>query len=452
MPELTAEELPGIREAFHIKINKQDLTPEQHKLIVKALLGLDGSTSDFLGMSSAVSNRLKEIGLDISSLADTFAPELISLLTTQEEIARLPTAEDGPTRYFDFHEAESLRGDLSCEASVDTYILRRRRCGVLEALVKLAKAVERPAATAKTLEKVRDCQKKLLLAEGKVAKEEERMATREAGRKKAADEKQAKVEKNEQKEKARREAEEKRREEEKKKEEKKEEKRREEERKKEEKEEKRKEEEKKKEEKRLLEEKKKEERRLADEQKKEEKRLEEQRKAEKKAEEEAIKEKNQINLTRFFNPLPKTETEQNETGEAMAEENIPERVSVWKKGLGSIKKFSEWGDERRREFEELLNAKNISESNGMSLEHSYNISIDILRTELAEQLHHLREGQAILTKKTEDSVNHQRRRVMVKYEDYLSDCYEYRGELSSKERCVQAAKRQGYCSPAVCQR
>ena len=47
-----------------------------------------------------------------------------------------------------------------------------------------------------------------------------------------------------------------------------------------------------------------------EEQKKEEKRLEELKKAEKKAEEEALKEKSKINLTKFFNVLPKQEEEE----------------------------------------------------------------------------------------------------------------------------------------------
>ena len=422
MPELGQKELPGIIEAFHIKINKQDLSPEQHKLIVKSLLGIDGSSTDFLGMVTKVSDRLKDIGLEPSAISENFAPELISLLTTQEEITKSVPDVEGPSRFYEFRELDNFKGEVSLESFMDCYLVRKRRSVLLEAIGKLIKALERTSSNLKTLDKIKDAHRKMLTAEVKVAKEEERISARDQARKKIADEKQAKVDKVEQKEKTRRDAEEKKREDELKKEER----RKDEERKKEDK---RKDDEKKKEEKRLYYEKKKEEKRLIEEEKKEEKRLEELKKAEKKAEEEALKEKSKINLTKFFNVLPKQEEQEKEVVEAMAEEVIADKNSIWKKGLGSIRRFSEWNAERKQEFDDLLKANTTPASNGMSIEFAYNISNDELRTTLKEQLHHLRDTSAAMRSEADGNTVKTSRRVMVKYEDYMLDCYEYRGEI-----------------------
>jgi hypothetical protein len=429
--EIAVDELPGIIQVVNDNRNLTSLEPNQVRLLVKAFVLIDGSTDSFTKLNSLIKERLQALHVDPDTLNENFAPELIRLISEEEEISGL---DEQPIKYREIKDIDLLKNEPDFSDFVGTSALRKRVSGLVDSLARFLKHLRKEKPTEKLVHKLKESDKKVIAAEEKLKKEQEKTKQRELAASKLAQEKAEKLLKVEMKEKARKEVEEKKRREA----EEKEEKRKEEERRKEEK---RKEEEKKKEEKE-------EERKRKEEEKKkkeEEKRLEELAQKQKKAEEDAQKEKNRVALTKFFNVLPK----QGETEKQIVEEVVvEEKKCVWKKGLGCLNRTQDWNDERKQDFDDLINKLGTqilggdSNSSKMNIEFVFDMECRLLFDSLKSQMKHLKEDAASsITCEMEEGTNDEKkklppRRVFIKYEDYLMDCYEYRGMFKRRSLLV----------------
>lgn len=426
--ELKPEEIESLRQVMAEQSEVASFSVEAHKLVTRAMLQIDGCTESFTRQGALVIERFQELGIDTQNLAENFAPTLISLISIKEKVQ---LTKDESINYLIIKDLENFKIDPSLADFVTTAGQRRRVAALVEALAQFVMLARKPQGSAKLVAKLRDTDERIVQAEKKLNSYKEKTKSKDAAAQRLA---QERADKAEQKERLKREAEEKRKKEALEKEEKrkrelveKEEKKREELRKKEEKEE----EKRKKEEERK---KKEEEKRLLDEQKR--------------FEEEAQKEKNKVNITKFFNLVPKLEEAQK-----MGTENgiIEERKSIWKKGLGSYNRM-DWSDDRKYEFEDLLvklnvdTQKNLESASSSAARLDFEYPLALLQRSLKTHLENFKEDNPVkqttmsseIVNELEDKKKTAPRKVFIKYEDYLFDCYEYRGLFKRRSDLVTA--------------
>lgn len=434
-PIITQDELPGITKAIQDRNIQATLEPDSYKLLVKTFLLVDGSTESFTGLRTMVLDHLASLKISSETLEENFAPELIRFLCDEEDISG---EANQPIKYQEIKDIDLFKNDPDMIEFVSTSTLRKRVAAVVDILAKFIKQAKKDKPTEKLVQKLRDYDRKILAAEEKLKTLQDKAKAKEEASKKVANtmaEKQMKVEL---KEKAKKEAEEKK----KKEAEEKEEKRREEERRKEEERKKKEEEKKKKEEEKEEERRKKEEERRKKEEEKEEERK---KKEEEKKKEEALKEKAKVQLTKFFTSVPKQQ--ENCQNELISEE----KFTIWKKGLGSIRRDNDWNEERRDDFDALVHKLGAQMSNKMSDERQMNLEVELqvscakLLESLKSHLSSLRdESASIRQNEMDDELDGRKkpvpRRIFIKYEDYLNDCYEYRGLFKRRSNFVTARR------------
>lgn len=181
--------------------------------------------------------------------------------------------------------------------------------------------------------------------------------------------------------------------------------------------------------------KKEEDRRVAEEKKKEEKReKEEQKKKELEAKEREEKEqqdkeiekepKKVAAITHFFAVVPKPNREQSQNVAPIQNELEEEKQScLWKKGLGTIPRFSQWKGDRSIEFENVWEKLIVSQETVFSLDNLKKGLISDVKNNAGQTLNN-----------ELDKIR--RRYVVLKYEDYKGDWYEYKGVLRKESKII----------------
>lgn len=431
-PTITPEELPVFQTAIQERVKGESLGPDHLRILLKAFLLVDGCTDASTGVNQLVKQRLNDLQVSTESLAENFAPELISLICDKEEITG---AEDQPIKYLQIKHIELFKIDPELSEYSRISSLRKKVAILLDLLLKFKKLILKNKPTEKQVNKLRELDKKVKAAEDKLKASREKAKDRNEAAKKAEDEKKMKADL---KEKLRRDVEEKK----KKEAEEKEEKKREEESKKEDEKRKKEEEKRKKDEEKEEERKKKEEdRKKRDEERDEEKR----KKEEEKKKEEEYKEKSKVQLTKFFTTL--TKTQENEAQDAINEE----KTTIWKKGLGSSRLGQDWNEERRIDFENLMKSLyqkhsiDHQDASKMDIELEVGLSCSKLFESMKSHIAGLKEdSHPARSEKMDDELEEKARpvprKIFIKYEDYLNDCYEYRGLFKRRSNFVTARR------------
>jgi hypothetical protein len=181
---------------------------------------------------------------------------------------------------------------------------------------------------------------------------------------------------------------------------------------------------KKEEERRVAEEKKKEEKREKEEQKRKEQEAKEKEDREQQEREQEKELKKVAPLTNFFAVVAKPVREAGSNVAPIQNELEEDRpISIWKTSLGTIPRFSQWSTARSNDFEENWSKFVVLQRTPLSLDNlkrsfisdMKSVSEDVVKNELDRG---------------------KKRYVILKYEDYKGDWYEYKGVLKKESKII----------------
>ena len=409
-------DIAGILESINAVISDLGKHDSEKKACLRMFGTLiDGNTSSIESIAHSVEEKLKLLNVETSPLPKNFAATLIYKLATCVDL-KSKSLKDTYNKYFELKDLEILKSGKEFEDLLRCSMMRKRSVEYMMSLERMIRWIDSSKAPSFVLNNVKNAEKRKDSMKKRLEREKKRVDKQDGGNtKEKEEEKRLRFEERKQQmENKRKENEEK---------------------KKRDIEEKARKEEAKNEERKMQEQIKKEqenEKREKREKEKEEKRAaaaEKLRREELEKKEREKREAAGAPLTMFFGKIiPKIEPKGQEGGE-MVQEGLEGAVSIWKKGLGSLLKFSNWDTERREEFDLIFER----------YEERKSIKIDTLNLSLKDQIKDLK-------KETRRSLNQmdieplaQARKIFIKYEDYLSDNFEYKGRSLLKIRGVQEA-------------